>query len=74
MSNPSEDIITKTLVELPGTRYWVPGSSRRIAHMILKDLKAQGAVISFPVKPSIVVPSETDMAMRRLVKMDRRDQ
>ncbi len=69
----AEDIVTKTLVELPGTKNWVPGSSRRVASRIISDLEAFGAVISFPVKPSVVVPSEQDMSMRRLVEKDRRD-
>ncbi len=74
MSESAEDIVTITLLELPGTRTWLPGSSRRVAHRIISDLEAHGAVISFPVKPSIVVPSETDVAMRRLVEMDQIDE
>lgn len=68
----AEEIVTMTLLELPGTRNWIPGSSRRVAHRIINDLKAQGAVITFyPAKPSVVVPSETNVAMRRLVEKDR---
>ncbi len=74
MSKRAEDSITKTLIELPGTSNWTPGSCRKVAQKILNDLGVNGAVITFyETKTPIVVPSKQDMAMRRLVKMDRMD-
>ncbi len=74
MNLVAEDIVTKTIMELPGTKSLVPGSSRRLAHKIITDLETLGAVITFfPVKPVVVVPSESDIRMRRLVEKDRRD-
>ncbi len=73
MSDSAEDVVTMTLLELPGTWNWIPGSSRKVARKILDNLKENGAVISFPVKPSVVVLSEQDISMQRLVEKERRD-
>ncbi len=70
----AEASIINTLVTLPGTTNWTNGSCQRVARIILADLIANGAVISFPInRPPITVLSESDMRMRRLVEMDRRD-